>query len=107
MTNAICGGGRDGDKIAKQICDIFGLNHVYDIKIHMSVNDVFTLTVEMNMDCDGAKKLPAILQKFQLVPIGDAEELQSVSQETTSFGQEFKSFEILKHNETEVDRGKK
>jgi hypothetical protein len=59
--------------IAKQICDALGLRNVMDLKIHFPIDGIATITAEMYMEYDGAKCLPVILQKFELVPIGEPE----------------------------------
>ena len=84
---ALIANGTEGGKLAKEICDAFGLKHVTDLKIHMVANGVFTLEAKMYMEKDGAKKLPAILKKFELVPIVDLDN-------TTTLGQNIETFDF-------------
>lgn len=86
---AITASGSEGGKLAKEICDAFGLKHVVDLKIHMVSKGLFTLEAKMYMDKDGAKQLPAIMKKFELVPIVDLED-------TTTLGQEIETFDFKK-----------
>jgi len=57
------------DLIGKKICDALGLKHVKRLDIHMGVNEITTVKVEMSADIEGLKQFPAILKKFQLVPV--------------------------------------
>lgn len=85
----IAANGGEGGLLAKEICDVLGLKHVRDLKIHMSSKGPFTVTAEMYMDIDGSKQLPAILQKFELKPIVNLEN-------TTVLGQEIETFSFKK-----------
>lgn len=86
---AITANGSEGGKLAKEICDALGLKHVVDLKINMMAKGLFTIEAKMYMDQDGAKQLPAILKKFELVPIVDLEN-------TTTLGQEIETFDFKK-----------
>jgi len=86
---AIITNGGEGGKLAKEICDAFGLKHVTDLKIHMMAKGIFTLEAKMYMEIDGAKQLPAILKKFELVSVVDLEN-------TTTIGQEIETSDFKK-----------
>jgi len=73
------------NKIAKEICDALGLKHVRKLDIHMESNSIFIVEAEMYMEVDGAKQLPAVLRKFTLIPLVEAEETTSLGDSTKSF----------------------
>ena len=63
-----------GQKIAKEICDVLGLKHVIILDIHLAVNEMMAVTATFYPEIDGIIQLPAILKKFELVPIVEKDE---------------------------------
>ena len=74
------------DKIAKDICDALGLKHVRALDIHVSVDELFTVTAKFYPDKDGVKQFPLMFQKFELVAKGEPKECP-VAIETTCVGE--------------------
>ena len=71
MNNLVACSGRNGEKLAIEICDALGLKHVKRLDIHIAKNEIFTVVAEIYPEIDGVKQLPAILKKFELVPINE------------------------------------
>jgi hypothetical protein len=71
------------DNLAKEICDALGLKHVRKLDLHFEAGGVATVEAEIYLEEDGVRKLPAVLKKFNLIPIVG---------ETSAIGDEFKSF---------------
>jgi hypothetical protein len=55
------------NKLCKEICDALGLRHVKQLDLHMSTNEIMTITVEMYPEVNGVMQLPSIFKKFNLV----------------------------------------
>jgi hypothetical protein len=90
---AIMAAGGTGGKLAKEICDAFGLKYVRKLDIHMAYNEIFTVTAEFYPEIDGIRQMVPILKKFELVEIQDCKN----QDETTVIGDQVRTF-VLKED---------
>ncbi len=61
----------DRNKVCKEICDALGLKNCRKLDFHMEADKIVTIEAEMYPEIDGVEQFPAILKKFELVPIKD------------------------------------
>ena len=58
--------GVSSDKIAKEICDIFGLKHVRMLNLHFAVGNFVRATVEFYPEENKIRQLIPILEHYRL-----------------------------------------
>jgi hypothetical protein len=63
---AVVNGMSEGGKLAKEICDSFGLKHVRSLTMHMPHVGLFDVTAEFYPEIDGIRQIVPILKKFEL-----------------------------------------
>jgi len=85
-----------GNKLGKEICDALGLKHCNLLDIHIDRNSFVEVTARMYPDNEGIKQLPAILQKYRLLAVGEPEEVQGEVvdgiEETTCMGEDVANY---------------
>jgi hypothetical protein len=60
---------REWERIAREICDVFGLEHAQRMVITLEVGKIPTIQVAFMPETDRLEKTAAALKKFRLVPM--------------------------------------